>query len=94
MPQNTVVWELEPQNNGTLMKLTHRGFSRNAEQAENHSIGWSVVLGWLQAYAERGETTENRMQEVLIKDEHDPCCRTPRAFRGVGVFGRKHGHGK
>jgi uncharacterized protein YndB with AHSA1/START domain len=61
MPQDsTVVWELEQQNNGTLVKLTHRGFAGNAEQAQNHSIGWSMVLGWLEAYAARGETIENR----------------------------------
>ena len=61
MPKNTtVLWELEHQSNGTLVKLTHRGFAGNAEQAQNHSIGWTMVLGWLQAYAERGETVDNR----------------------------------
>jgi uncharacterized protein YndB with AHSA1/START domain len=61
MPRNTtVLWELEHQSNGTLVKLTHRGFAGNAEQAQNHSIGWTMVLGWLQAYAEDGETVDNR----------------------------------
>jgi uncharacterized protein YndB with AHSA1/START domain len=61
MPRNTtVLWELEHQSNGTLVKLTHRGFAGNAEQAQNHSIGWTMVLGWLQAYAEGGETVDNR----------------------------------
>jgi uncharacterized protein YndB with AHSA1/START domain len=61
MPKNTiVVWDLENQNNGTLIKLTHRGFAGNAEHAQNHSIGWTLVLGWLQAYSERGETIDNR----------------------------------
>jgi uncharacterized protein YndB with AHSA1/START domain len=61
MPQSTtVLWELEHKSNGTLVKLTHTGFAGNAEHAQNHSIGWTLVLGWLQAYAERGETVDNR----------------------------------
>src|SRR5262249_35519677 len=61
MPKNTtVVWELENQNGGTLVKLTHAGFVGEAEQAKNHGIGWASVLGWLQAYAEKGETVASR----------------------------------
>jgi uncharacterized protein YndB with AHSA1/START domain len=61
MPKNTtVLWELEHRDDGTLVKLTHCGFAGNAEQAQNHSIGWRLVLGWLQAYAERGETVDDR----------------------------------
>lgn len=61
MPAVTkVVWELTSHDNGTLVKLTHSGFAGNAEQAKGHSIGWSLVLGWLQAFAERGETVDTR----------------------------------
>ena len=61
LPKTTkVVWELEEHKNGTLVRLTHTGFEGNAEQANAHSIGWNLILVWLQAYAERGETVENR----------------------------------
>jgi len=61
MPKNTkVLWELENQNGGTLVKLTHSGFAGDAEQTKNHSIGWTMVLGWLQAYTEKGETVASR----------------------------------
>jgi uncharacterized protein YndB with AHSA1/START domain len=61
MPTVTqVVWELEPQDGGTLLKLTHTGFAGNADQTKAHTIGWSLVLVWLQAFAEKGETMDNR----------------------------------
>jgi uncharacterized protein YndB with AHSA1/START domain len=61
MPKITkVLWELEPHNGGTRVKLTHTGFAGDEGQAKGHSEGWSLVLGWLQAYAERGETVESR----------------------------------
>lgn len=61
LPKPTkVVWELEEHNNGTLLMLAHTGFEGSAEHANAHSIGWNLVLAWLQAYAERGETVENR----------------------------------
>ncbi len=61
MPVSTkVVWELEAQANGTMLKLTHTGFAGDADQAKNHSLGWSSVLGWLQAFVEKGETIDTR----------------------------------
>jgi uncharacterized protein YndB with AHSA1/START domain len=61
MPAVTkVLWQLEKRDNGTVVKLTHSGFASDAEQAKNHSQGWTRVLGWLQAYAERGETVQTR----------------------------------
>lgn len=61
MPKTTtVLWELEAQNDGTLVKLTHTGFAGDAEQAQNHSHGWNLVISWLQAYVERGETVSTR----------------------------------
>ncbi len=52
----TVLWELESQDNGTLVRLTHSGFAGNADQAQGHSHGWSLVFTWLLAFIEKGET--------------------------------------
>lgn len=61
MPRNTtVVWELENQNGGTLVKLTHTGFAGDADQTKNHTIGWAMVLGWLQAFVEKREIIPSR----------------------------------
>jgi uncharacterized protein YndB with AHSA1/START domain len=61
MPTVTeVLWELDQQNGGTLLKLTHTGFAGNADQTKAHTVGWSLVLGWLQAFAEKGETVDQR----------------------------------
>jgi uncharacterized protein YndB with AHSA1/START domain len=61
MPKTTtVVWELENRNGGTHVKLTHTGFAGDTEQANNHTIGWNLILGWLQGYVERGETVSTR----------------------------------
>jgi uncharacterized protein YndB with AHSA1/START domain len=61
MPTVTeVLWELEPQIGGTLLKLTHTGFAGDADRTKSHSLGWSLVLGWLQAFAEKGETVDQR----------------------------------
>lgn len=61
MPEVTnVLWELEAHDGGTMVKLTHSGFAGQAEQAKNHSLGWTSGLGWLQAFIERGETVDSR----------------------------------
>jgi uncharacterized protein YndB with AHSA1/START domain len=61
MPATTEVhWQLESQDGGTLLKLTHSGFAGNADHAKGHSIGWALVLGWVQAFVERGETVDAR----------------------------------
>ncbi len=61
MPKTTkVLWELEPKDGGTYVKVTHTGFEGDAEHAKNHSLGWSLVVTWLQAYLERGETVNDR----------------------------------
>jgi len=58
MPVSTEVrWELEEQGSGTVLKLTHSG---TAEQAKNHSMGWAVVVAWLQSFVEKGETVDTR----------------------------------
>jgi len=73
-PLKTVVhWELQPQSvhglqsrgpqkmgTGTLVRIRHVGFAGDAEQATSHGEGWKRVLGWMQAFAERGETIDSR----------------------------------
>ena len=55
-----VLWELDSQDNGTLVRLTHRGFAGNAQAAQGHSAGWTLVFTWLQAFAEKGELGDFR----------------------------------
>jgi hypothetical protein len=55
-----VLWELDSQPNGTLVKLTHSGFAGNVDQLKGHSFGWTLVFTWLQAFAEKAETTDVR----------------------------------
>ena len=55
-----VLWELDAQVNGTLVKLTHSGFAGDANQVQGHSHGWSLVFTWLQAFAEKGELGDFR----------------------------------
>jgi uncharacterized protein YndB with AHSA1/START domain len=61
MPVSTEVrWELEAHGNDTILKLTHIGFAGNIEQAKNHSMGWTLVVTWLQSFVEKGETVDTR----------------------------------
>jgi uncharacterized protein YndB with AHSA1/START domain len=55
-----VHWDLSPHQGGTMVRIRHRGFAGQAEHAKNHSNGWTRVLGWMQAYLEKGETVESR----------------------------------
>lgn len=55
-----VLWELEPYNGGTSLRLTHAGFAGDTEATKNHIHGWIMVLGWLQSYAEQDETIASR----------------------------------
>ncbi|HUD66450.1 MAG TPA: SRPBCC domain-containing protein [Candidatus Sulfotelmatobacter sp.] len=73
-PLRTVVyWDLEPQTvhglhpsgpkkagTGTLVKLRHEGFVGVPKSAIEHGEGWKRVLGWMEAYVERGETIDTR----------------------------------
>ncbi len=69
--KTTVRWELEPRDvhglhqqgphrvgSGTLVRIRHEGFAGNLEQAQGHGQGWVRVLGWMQAFVEKGETVE------------------------------------
>jgi uncharacterized protein YndB with AHSA1/START domain len=70
--RKTVVhWELKPHSlhglhpdgprkaaTGTLVKIRHSGFAGDPEAAKSHGEGWQRVLGWLQAFIEKGETVD------------------------------------
>jgi uncharacterized protein YndB with AHSA1/START domain len=71
--ETTVRWELEAQDvhglhtqgphrvgTGTLVRIRHSGFAGSVEACERHGEGWRRVLGWMQAFIERGETIETR----------------------------------
>jgi uncharacterized protein YndB with AHSA1/START domain len=72
--RKTIVrWELEPTpvhslqhrgpqkvGTGTLVKIRHEGFAGAPDQAASHGQGWKRVLGWMQAFVERGETIDTR----------------------------------
>jgi uncharacterized protein YndB with AHSA1/START domain len=74
LPSTVVRWELEPRDvhglqggrgpgrmgTGTLVKIRHSGFAGNAEAAKGHGEGWKRVLGWMQAFVEKGETVATR----------------------------------
>jgi len=68
-----VRWELEPSDvqglrptglhrmgTGTRVKLRHHGFAGDAKAAAGHGQGWKRVLGWMQAFVERGDTADTR----------------------------------
>ena len=71
--ETTVYWDLEPRDvhglqgrgpqrvgTGTLVKLRHVGFAANPQAAGGHTEGWKRVLGWMQAFLEKGETVDTR----------------------------------
>jgi uncharacterized protein YndB with AHSA1/START domain len=71
--ETVVRWELEPRDvhglqhlgpnrvgTGTVVKIRHSGFAGNIPQAKGHGEGWVRVLGWMQAFVEKGETVDTR----------------------------------
>ncbi len=71
--ETVVRWELEPTDihglhpsgpkragTGTLVKLRHTGFAGAPQAAKGHSEGWTLILGWIQAFVEHGETVDSR----------------------------------
>jgi uncharacterized protein YndB with AHSA1/START domain len=71
--KTVVRWELEPRNvhglhhhgpqkmgTGTVVKVRHEGFGADQKVAADHAQGWTRVLGWMQAFVERGETVDTR----------------------------------
>jgi hypothetical protein len=44
---------------GTRVRLRHYGFAGHPAAAD-HGQGWKLVLGWLQAFVEKGLTADTR----------------------------------
>jgi len=40
--------------------IRHSGFAGNTKSAIGHGEGWKRVLGWMQAFVEKGETVDTR----------------------------------
>lgn len=57
--ETRIQWELEPVKGGTLVRIRHSGFAARPELAQAYR-GWPRMLGWLQAFLEKGETAEQR----------------------------------
>jgi len=53
---------------GTILRLRHEGFAGAPQEAHRHSEGWRRVLGWMQAFLEKGETAETRGAASARKD--------------------------
>lgn len=49
--ETVVRYELKDVDGGTLVRLTHSGFT-NHEDLKSHDGGWNVVFGWLATYVE------------------------------------------
>ena len=57
--ETTVQWELTATPKGTRITLTHSGLAAHPELAQSYR-GWPMLLAWLQAFLEKGETAEIR----------------------------------
>jgi uncharacterized protein YndB with AHSA1/START domain len=57
--RTTVRWELNPTNQGTLVRIRHTGLATHPELAQSYR-GWPRMLGWLQVFLEAGETVDSR----------------------------------
>jgi uncharacterized protein YndB with AHSA1/START domain len=68
-----VRWELEPRDvhglhpsgpkragTGTQLTIRHQGFAGAPQAAMGHAEGWKRVLGWMEAFLNKGETVETR----------------------------------
>jgi len=71
--KTVVRWELEPRNvhgllhrgpqrvgTGTMVRVRQEGFAEAPKAAADHAQGWTRVLGWMQAFVEKGETVDSR----------------------------------
>jgi uncharacterized protein YndB with AHSA1/START domain len=71
--KTVVRWELEPRSihglqhrgpqklgTGTFVRIRHEGFAGDTKAAADHAQGWTRVLGWMQAFVEKGETVDTR----------------------------------
>ena len=57
--KTTVRWELQPTDDGTLVRHQHSGLAAHPEVGQSFR-GWPRILCWLQAYLEKGETVDDR----------------------------------
>jgi uncharacterized protein YndB with AHSA1/START domain len=61
-PKKTLVeWRLEPHSGGTRVRLNHSGFGEASAVMQGTYQGWQRVIGWIQAFVERGETLATRL---------------------------------
>ena len=71
--KTVVRWELHPREvhglqhrgpqkmgTGTVVKIHHSGFAGFPDAAKGHSLGWTRVLAWMEAFIETGETVDTR----------------------------------
>ena len=58
--QTTVQWELTATENGTRVTITHSGLRAHPELAQSYR-GWPMLLAWLQAFLEKGDTSNTRL---------------------------------
>jgi uncharacterized protein YndB with AHSA1/START domain len=50
IPETRVRITLEPTATGTLLRLVHSGFGDRDRAAQDHTQGWTRVLGWLDRF--------------------------------------------
>lgn len=55
----TVRWELKPAGDGTMVRHSHSGLAAHPQIGKSFR-GWPRILGWLQAFLEKGETVDDR----------------------------------
>jgi len=55
--ETTVELTFERTTNGTLLSVTHSGFS-SGQSRDGHNEGWTRVLGWLRGYVEVPEAVK------------------------------------
>lgn len=61
--KTTVRWELKSKGDGTLLWHQHSGLAVHPEVRKSFR-GWPRMLGWLQAFLEKGETANDRWPVV------------------------------
>jgi len=57
--ETTIECQLTATQNGTQVTITHSGLAGHPELAQSYR-GWPRMLGWLQAFLEKGETAGTR----------------------------------
>jgi len=71
--KTVVRWELKPADvhglhpsgpkragTGTKLTIRHDGFAGAPQQAKGHAEGWTRVVGWMQAFVEKGIKIDDR----------------------------------